>query len=661
MALHLPMLVLALAVFLAPRPALAFTASEIACRKTIAASVQKLAATVLKESTRCHTERMAGDASLAGVDCSDVTQLAQKSRTKIAKAEDKLAIMADAKCTVAGVTPSALGYVACEAPCDAIVPTGFSGLNSVAACLACRTRSEIGDATRLAYGTYPDPPLLAPASFAFGCQAAIGKELARQQQARLKEQVKCQTMKDRGKAPTTPATDCRTADLKGKIAKNESRILARLAASCTDQILATRLASCGATVADERTCVLAAAVAVADALFVQVYEPTVPATPTPTLSSTPAPTVSATATESAMPTPTSTATPTETATPTVTSTATPTLSATPTVTSTATPTLTATPTATWTAATTPTATATVAATATPTATLTVVATVTPTPTATSTPTATATATRTATPTPTVTATPLGTKSFSVANGDNCNSIGSCPAGCGDTAGKTCFFLQPPSSGQCCGTDNTDWANSSSAGGILPLVAGVPDGSGRAVLNLAAPVVIGDKKATSFAAGWACWRLRQDPAFATSADSFVDCDGGTRTNVTYSINSNGAGAADPPVLTVDTAADVAAPAGAAIIRIIMQSSDTTSDGSNCDTINWATVPEQQVAIATGQVTNIVTNMRQGGTGTASRRGNPFNCAAWSGNAGSLAFPVYGLDQVIPLGGTQDKADVVRLQD
>ena len=106
-----------------------------------------------------------------------------------------------------------------------------------------------------------------------------------------------------------------------------------------------------------------------------------------------------------------------------------------------------------------------------------------------------------------------------------------------------------------------------------LTAGAPDANGRAVLTLTSPVVIGDKKATSFANGYACWRLRQDPAFATVADSFVDCDGGTRTNVTYSVNSNGSGAASAPVLTIDTAADGAAPAGAGIIRILMQSSET----------------------------------------------------------------------------------------
>ena len=194
-----------------------------------------------------------------------------------------------------------------------------------------------------------------------------------------------------------------------------------------------------------------------------------------------------------------------------------------------------------------------------------------------------------------------------------------------------------------------------------LTAGAIDGNGRAVLTLTSPVVIGDKKATSFAAGYACWRLRQDPAFATVTDSFVDCDGGTRTNVTYSVDSNGTSPAEAPVFTIDTTADGAAPAGAAIIRVLMQSSETSSDSSNCDTVNWGTIPDQAIAIATGQVTATVTEMRQGGTGTASRRGNPLNCAAWTGTNGSLAFPLFGLDTAIPLSGTQDKANVVRLQD
>jgi hypothetical protein len=250
----------------------------------------------------------------------------------------------------------------------------------------------------------------------------------------------------------------------------------------------------------------------------------------------------------------------------------------------------------------------------------------------------------------------------VRNGDNCDTIGACPASCGLTGAKSCFLVQPPSSGQCCGTANTHWASSSSTAPNLFLTAGAPDGTGRAQLNLTSPIVIGDRKATSFSLGYACWRLRQDPAFATSTDSFVDCNGGTRTNVSWSVNSNGSSAESPPVLSVDTSADGAAPAGAAIVRVLMQSSETTSDSSTCDTVSWATIPDQAVAIATGTVTTTITNMRQGGTGTASQRGESFNCATWgTGVQGSLVFPLYGLDQSIPFSGTQDKANTIRLQD
>ncbi|MCC6847412.1 MAG: hypothetical protein IT294_02835 [Deltaproteobacteria bacterium] len=634
------MLVLPLVVAVAPRPAQALAPGEAVCRKTLAQNVLKIAGTIVKEQTKCHRARMAGDPAVpAGVDCNDVAQLPAKSQAKILKAESKLTLRADATCTTFGYTPASLGYVQCTAPCDAIDVLAFTGSDSVAACLVCQIRSALGGVGAAAYGTYPDPPILAPGSFALACQQNIGKALVRQVSTRMREQQKCQTLKDNGKPPPTGATDCRTADLGGKVAKAEGKVAGALTQVCTDDMLANMLTSCGATFIDEAPCLIAAAAAAADELFIQVYEPPPPTNPTPTPTSTPDATVTVTVTPTAPPSATVTAT------------------ATPTPTRTATPTLSATPTATFTTGETPTPTRT----PTPTLTATPTVTATPPPTATATPTPTVTATRTPTPTPTATTAPLGAKTFSVVNGDNCNSIGACPAGCGDTAGKTCFFLQPPSSGQCCGTDNTDWGTSSSTAPNIQLTAGAPDGSGRAVLNLAAPVVIGDKKATSFANGYACWRLRQDPALATIADSFVDCDGGTRTNVTYSIDSNGSGAASPPVLTIDTAADGSAPAGAGIIRVIMQSSETGSDSSNCDTINWASIPDQQVAIATGQVTTTITEMRQGGTGTASRRGNPLNCAAWSGNGGSLAFPVYGLDQAIPLSGTQDKANVVRLQD
>jgi cysteine-rich repeat protein len=426
---------------------------------------------------------------------------------------------------------------------------------------------------------------------------------------------------------------------------------------------------------------------------------TAQATPTPSSTASPAPTATATpmapmtntptATETASSLPTATATPVPTdtptntplpgiptATPTQTRTPTPTHTVTPTPTSTLTPTVTQTnpptPTFTDTPLNTATPTATAVPTDTPTRTPTNTLTSTPTPIPTSTPTdtatrtptrtATPTSTSTSTPTNTATRTPLGALTFTITNGDNCDSIGSCPASCGTTGAKSCFLVNPATAGQCCGTANTSWNTASSTSPNIFLTAGAPDATGRAQLNLSQAVVIGDKKATSFATGYACWRIRQDPAHATSTESFVDCDGGTRTNATWAVNSNGSGTASPPTLTIDTSSDSTAPSGSGLIRILMQSSETSSDSSNCDTINWSTVADQSVAIATGTVTTTITNTLQGGTAQATQRGEPFNCATWgTGTQGSLVFPLYGLDQSVPFAGTIDIADTTRLQD
>lgn len=628
------------AVVLAALPARAATIEEAACRKALAAGVRKLTQTVMKEQARCHETRMQGSATVTpATDCNDLAQLPAKSQVKIDKVESKLESAAQSKCADIGVTLAGIDFLACDAPCDGITIGGFTGPNSVAACLACRTEAEASEAIGDAYGTFPDPPMVGAGTLALGCQKAAGAALLSYKLARMKEQHACQYLKDLGKPPSSPFLDCRTADLKGKAAKALVKMNQKLPGRCSGATLES-LTSCGTTLPDELACLTATAEECGDELFNDLYHPPGAATPTPTVTKTPTPSVTTTATRTATPT----ATTALTATPTVTPTKTPTVTPTPTLTTSATPTLSATPT--------------VTVTATPTLTATATVTITPTQTVTPTP------TKTVTPTPTVTVTPLGALTFSVTNGDNCDGFGACPAGCGDTAAKTCMYALPASFGQCCGTSNTHWSAASSTSPNVFLTAGVIGADGKASLNLTSAVVIGDRKATSAASGYACWRIRQDPARATVTDSFVDCNGGTRTNVTYSIDSNGSvGPPEPAVLTVDTAADGAAPAGAGIIRILMQSSETASDSDTCETINWATVPDQSIAIATGQVTMTVTEMRQGGSATASRRGEPFNCATWStgGVQGSLAFPVYGLDVNIPVVGIQDKANVIRIQD
>lgn len=391
------LLALFLALTTAPRSAEAVTPAEAACRRALASNVLKLTSTILKESTKCHRARMAGDTAVpATVDCNDAAALPERSLARIAKAEAKLATFADARCAAFGYAPADLGYATCTAPCDTIDILDFSGPHSVSACLACQTRAHIATAGAAIYGAFPDPPLLDAASLALGCQGEIGRQLVRVQLTRMQQQQKCQTAKDKGKPPTTAATDCLTADLRGKVAKADALVLGALGV-CSSESLLT-LTSCAETASEERDCVVAAAADAADALFLQVYEP--PALPTPT------PTTTATATPTATPSRTATPTPSRTPTPTRTATATATRTATPTPTGTATPTSTPTPTATptATATSTPTTTDTPTPTATPTATVTATTTPTATSTPTDTPTQTSTATATRSPTPSPTAT-----------------------------------------------------------------------------------------------------------------------------------------------------------------------------------------------------------------------------------------------------------------
>ena len=159
----------------------------------------------------------------AGVDCNDVAQLSAKSLGKIVKAEEKLAILADVKRTALSISPAALGYVACSAPCDAIDILGFSGTNSVSSLPRLSGAERRGGRRGERLRHLPDPPIFDPSSFTLACQRGIGKELVRQELARMKEQQKCQYAKDKGKPPTTGATDCKSADLKGKVAKTEAQ------------------------------------------------------------------------------------------------------------------------------------------------------------------------------------------------------------------------------------------------------------------------------------------------------------------------------------------------------------------------------------------------------------------------------------------------------
>lgn len=251
------------------------------CRNRIGKGVRRLSDTVVKGSVACHHERMAGGVPPA-TDCNDPAQLAGAKVTRARAVLSKLTLRG------CGGPPADNGYLVCPAPCGSI---GIITYLEVATCLACVAENSTGQALGEVYGT---PPTAGSSSVATRCQDAIGRALRTYFIKRIKEQQTCQLQEDR--API--GTDCRSADLGGKVA----RALARardLIASCEANTPAD-LDSCGADVPAVQACLEAEATTDADVLFDAVYNPAPPtATPTSTPTVTPLP---------ASPTPTATAT-----------------------------------------------------------------------------------------------------------------------------------------------------------------------------------------------------------------------------------------------------------------------------------------------------------------------------------------------------------------
>ncbi len=360
------------------------TRDETKCRKRIGGGVRLLSNTIVKESLKCHRQRLSG-ALPPATDCNNPAGLPEK----VARARAILAKLTERGCR--DLVPAQNSYLVCPAPCGTIAISNYA---DVADCMRCVTEDRVGAALSAAYGAPPLPS----SSAATHCQNDIGNALRGYLITRMKEQQKCQQGEDRSPI----GTDCQTADQRNKINRALTRAQS-IIAGCEPAAFAD-LDSCGTDIASVQACVAAEATLDADTLFDAVYNPA-PPTPTPTPTATPLP-PSPTSTPTATPTPTATLTPTPSASPTATP------SATVTPTPTATPSATATPTNTIPPTATPTGTETPTHTETPTET----PTDTPTDTPTETPTATPTSTHTSTPTVTSTSTPTPTStppSFSI--------------------------------------------------------------------------------------------------------------------------------------------------------------------------------------------------------------------------------------------------------
>lgn len=156
-------------------------------------------------------------------------------------------------------------------------------------------------------------------------------------------------------------------------------------------------------------------------------------------------------------------------------------------------------------------------------------------------------------------------------------------------------------------------------------------------------------------GRVCLKVRPDYDRA----GYVDCDGGSNVDVALSVDSNGAGAEGPPVLQVAASASDSG-SGAAVAYIVVTAGTTSDNVTPCDDAIYQ--EPRHTAVTTGVASTEITNGLVVGTVGLSMGGQPFNCSAWSADeGGSVVWPNYNLDVVIPVLGVQDVAQVLRLND
>jgi len=219
-------------------------------------------------------------------------------------------------------------------------------------------------------------------------------------------------------------------------------------------------------------------------------------------------------------------------------------------------------------------------------------------------------------------------------------------------------------------------NVSSAGSwapsVLKLMAGRPDPDLPGEEACSAPVALAEDVIIGFNAidgSVACTKV-----FADGSMGSIDCDGGSPQDLEYSQNSNGPGAADPPMITTGLGDGVTAGPGAGSFTVPNAvtfnlpgtGGFTQADCFNLDYDNPFS-PDQMaqygykekdvtitpLGFTTTRATGIVLNPKTvtGGTApqpiTLSATGMNFLCGGWTteDGPGVLVAPISGLDQVV----------------
>jgi hypothetical protein len=227
---------------------------------------------------------------------------------------------------------------------------------------------------------------------------------------------------------------------------------------------------------------------------------------------------------------------------------------------------------------------------------------------------------TATATPPVSGTPLGDRIFSISRPGS--------------------LLRSSSAPDDLSTD--PWLS-----GPVVLHAGPVDGSGIAALSLQSDVTYGFGLA---AGGVMCVRIQ-----AAGSGGTIDCNGGSPHTVLLTQDSNGAGVADAPILTLHVGPDSGA--GAASLTV-MQSITNLASGTPSDCIAAVFGPPELTAYTSSTITATIAEPVQGGNLTFTTTGENFSCSTWTveNGPGTLAAP-----RIIVDGGGNDEAQGLVISD
>lgn len=245
------------------------TTVDALCRKDLHKTLGRLAREGVKEMNKCHTKRMRGIYEESR-DCNVPEN--SPSPNKVQREEGKLRRRASHSCAgdrrLPASPPSQLGYTSCPAPCDGIAIN--DDYANVAECIICLNRALT---IQLVTDTAGTPTLPLPDG-AKRCQDRVGNLVKKYLSKRITDQEQCMTARELGLLDAS--TDCRSADLLGRVAKARNNLIANID-RCGDAALAA-LDGCADNVADERVCAVAAVESTVDTLFDLIY-PTIPDAP----------------------------------------------------------------------------------------------------------------------------------------------------------------------------------------------------------------------------------------------------------------------------------------------------------------------------------------------------------------------------------------------